>query len=103
MCPLKCSEFFPTHQGGAVIRGSQIANVLLRRSNKNSVLKLDALSTGVPLDYVIPNFLIGFLRIRLGNVVSELQTASIVNVVVLQSDFSSPRSVIQALFRCKGV
>jgi hypothetical protein len=79
--------------------GSQKANVL-RRSVNDSVLKLDALSTGLAFDYGNVGFLRIFARMGAGSVVFELQTSINAHVVVLQVDFHAPIYVVFAPYWC---
>ena len=75
------------------------ANVL-RRSVNDSVLKLDALSTGVPLDYLNLGYLRIFPQMKGYNVVCELQNAYLYDVVVLQKAFRAPIWIDFAQFWC---
>jgi hypothetical protein len=102
MCPLKIVQnyvFFPEGEAGEPKSREPDANVL-RRSVNDSVLKLDALSTGLTFDYLNLGFLRIFLRMRANIVVFELQSKYTDNVVVLQTAFFAPSWLVIAQSWC---
>jgi hypothetical protein len=92
--------FFPKTLAGEPSPREPEANVL-RRSANDSVLKLDALSTGLAFDYGIVDFLRAFLREKGIIVVFELQRAHTDDVVVLQTAYFAPTLLAFAPSWCK--
>jgi hypothetical protein len=92
--------FFPKTLAGEPSPREPEANVL-RRSANDSVLKLDALSTGLACDYGNVYFLRGFLRGKPNIVVCELQKRCKHNVVVLQTAYFAPTKLAFAPHWCK--
>jgi hypothetical protein len=92
--------FFPKTLAGEPSPREPEANVL-RRSANDSVLKLDALSTGLACDYGNVYFLRAFLRVKPNIVVCELQKRCKDNVVVLQTAYFAPTKLAFAPHWCK--
>jgi hypothetical protein len=92
--------FFPKTLAGEPSPREPEANAL-RRSANDSVLKLDALSTGLASDYGNDDFLRPFLRVTPNIVVCELQSARTDDVVVLQTAYFAPTLLAFAPTWCR--